>query len=299
MHVALTYFQAVVMGLLQGITELFPISSLGHSVLIPALLGWHNLVNSESATESFFLAFIVGLHVGTALGLFVYYRRTWFGLFRGLGRQVGAVRRDGVRSLVAVSNPSMDPRYRLLLILAVGTIPVGITGVVLEHQLRVLFAKPLAAAIFLTLNGLVLLAGERLRRSRGRHVSHLELKTMSPKVALAIGSSQILALLAGFSRAGLTMVAGLLGGLDHEDAANFSFLLATPVIFLAGALKVPDLLGPLGDGVRVQTLVGAACAGVAAFVSVRFLTRWFTTRTLTPFGIYCLVAGALCIVRFA
>jgi undecaprenyl-diphosphatase len=298
-HVTLTYFQAVVMGLVQGVTELFPISSLGHGVLVPALFGWHNLVSSQSATQSFFLVFLVGLHVGTAVGLIVFYRRTWAALMRGLGRQLSATRTNGVSSLWQLRDPDMDPSYRLLLILAVGSVPVGIAGLFLEKTLRELFAKPLAAAIFLTVNGVILLVGEGLLRSRGRHVKHQNLDTMTIPGALAIGSSQILALFAGISRSGVTMVAGLLGRLDHEEAANFSFLLATPVILLAGLYKLPSLMGSLGDGVRLQTLVGALCAMVAAYLAVRFLTRWFATKTLRPFGIYCLVAGLLCVVRFA
>jgi undecaprenyl-diphosphatase len=163
----------------------------------------------------------------------------------------------------------------------------------------VLFAKPLAAAIFLTLNGVILLVGERLRRNGGRHVQFKSLDTMSVRGAFAIGCSQIFALFAGISRSGISMVAGLMDGLDHEESANFAFLLATPVILLAGVLKLPDLMGPLGDGVRYQTLVGALCAMVTALISVRFLTKWFTTKTLTPFGFYSLVAGLLCVVRFA
>ena len=287
------------MGLTQGITELFPVSSLGHGVLLPGLLGWHNLVNSQSAQESFFLAFIVGLHVGTALGLLVYYRKTWIQLFRGLGRQVAGVREVGVASLWHLNEPETDPNYRLLFVLAVATVPVGIAGLLLEHKLRVLFAKPLAAAIFLTINGVILLVGERLRRNSGRHVRFKKLERISPSGAFAIGCSQILALFAGISRSGVSMVSGLMEGLDHEDSANFAFLLATPVIFLAGVLKLPDLLGPLGDGVRYQTLVGALCAMVTALISVKFLTRWFTTNTLTPFGFYSLVAGVLCVIRFA
>src|SRR5579863_5546603 len=287
------------MGLTQGITELFPVSSLGHSVLLPGLLGWHNLVNSQSKSESFFLAFIVGLHVGTALGLLGYYRKTWIALFRGLGRQLAAVPRSGVSSLWHLNEPDTDPNYRLLFIIGVATVPVGIAGLLLEHKFRVLFAKPLAAAIFLTINGVILLFGERLRRARGRHVAHQDLATLSVRTAFLIGCSQILALFAGISRAGSSMVAGLLAGLNHEDAANFSFLLATPVILAAGLLKIPDLFGPLGDGVRYQTLVGALCAGVAAYVAVRYLTRYFTTKTLTPFGIYSLLAGVACVIRFA
>jgi undecaprenyl-diphosphatase len=298
-HPSLTYFQAIVMGLSQGITELFPVSSLGHSVLLPALLGWHNLVNSQSASESFFLAFIVGLHVGTALGLLVYYRKTWIALSRGLGRQLRGVRAHGVSSLWHLSDTEMDKNYRLLFVLAVATVPVGIAGLLLEHTLRVLFAKPLAAAIFLSINGVILLLGERLRRNSGRHVKFKPLETLSARGAFAIGCSQILALFAGISRSGISMVAGLMDGLDHEDSAHFAFLLAKPVILLAGVLKLPDLLGPLGNGVRYQTIVGAACAMVTAMISIKFLTKWFTTKTLIPFGFYSLVVGLLCVVRFA
>src|SRR5579863_481938 len=287
------------MGLTQGITELFPVSSLGHSVLLPGLLGWHNLVNSQSKSESFFLAFIVGLHVGTALGLLGYYRKTWIALFRGLGHQLVGVREAGVSSLWRLNEPDTDPNYRLLFVIAVATVPVGIAGLLLEHKLRVLFAKPLAAAIFLTINGVILLIGERLRRNNGRHVQFKKLERLSPGGAFAIGCSQIFALFAGISRSGISMVSSLMEGLDHEESANFSFLWATPVILLAGILKLPDLMGPLGDGVRYQTVVGAVCAMVTAVLSVKFLTRWFTTKTLIPFGFYSLVVGGLCVIRFA
>jgi undecaprenyl-diphosphatase len=298
-HPTLSFFQAIVMGIVQGVTELFPVSSLGHGVLVPALLGWHNLVSTQSANQNFFLVFLVGLHVGTALGLLVFYRRTWYELFRGLFVQLGRTREEGVSSLWRLNAPTVDRKYRLLALLAVGSIPVGIVGIVLQNKLRELFAKPLAAAIFLTINGLVLLTGEAIRRGRGRHASLEKLDTVSPKSALAIGSAQVFALLAGISRSGVTMVAGLFDGLDHKDAANFAFLLATPVILLAGLYKLPELFGTLGHGVRLQTLVGALFAMVTAYLAVRFLTRWFATRTLTPFAIYCLIAGALCVIRFA
>jgi undecaprenyl-diphosphatase len=295
----LSYFQAIIMGLTQGITELFPVSSLGHSVLLPGVLGWHNLVNSQSKSESFFLAFIVGLHVGTALGLLGYYRKTWIALFRGLGRQLASVPKSGVSSLWRLDEADTDPNYRLLFVIAIATVPVGIAGLLLEHKLRVLFAKPLAAAIFLTINGVILLIGERLRRNSGRHVQFKKLERLSPSGAFAIGCSQIFALFAGISRSGISMVSSLMEGLDHEESANFAFLLATPVILLAGVLKLPDLMGPLGDGVRYQTIVGALCAMVTAVISVKFLTRWFTTKTLIPFGFYSLVVGGLCVIRFA
>lgn len=287
------------MGLVQGLTELFPVSSLGHGVLVPALLGWHNLVASQTQTESFFLAVLVAMHVGTALGLVVYYRRTWRTLLGGLVVQVRRTRENGLGSLWRLGDPRIEPRYRVLALLAIGSVPVGIVGLALQSKLRVLFARPLDTAIFLIVNGVILLLGEWLVRTRGRHARTLHTSTLLAGRALGIGSSEVLALLAGISRSGVTMVAGLASGLDHEEAANFSFLLATPVILLAGLDKIPSLLGPLGDGVRAQALVGALVAMVSAYGATRFLLRWFRTRTLTPFAIYSVVAGVLCAVRFA
>jgi undecaprenyl-diphosphatase len=300
----LSYFQAIVIGLLQGVSELFPVSSLGHSVLVPAFFGWHNLVGAQSADESFYLAFLVGLHVATALALLVYYRRDWIRIVSGMWRSLWSRRLD-------------SPDARLGWLLVAATIPVGLTGLIFEHPLRTLFAKPLAAGIFLTCNGVILLTAERLRRRSEARVlvaagapaeaeddgqlhagDGRRLDTLGPVEATGIGAAQILALFAGISRSGVTMAAGLFRGLDHEDAVRFSFLLATPIILAAGLYKIPDLLGPLGDGIRPQMLVGSICAAVAAYLSVRFLVRWFTTRTLTPFGIYCLIAGLLAVIRF-
>ncbi|OYV60892.1 MAG: hypothetical protein B7Z69_02670 [Actinobacteria bacterium 21-73-9] len=287
------------MGLVQGLTELFPVSSLGHGVLVPALLGWHNLVSSQTQTESFFLVVLVAMHVGTALGLLLYFRRTWLQLLAGLARQLRRTPETGVGALWRLRDPALDPHYRLLVLLALGSIPVGLVGLTLQSKLRELFAKPLATCVFLIVNGLILMLGEWLRRSRGRHARTVRVTSLSAGRTLGIGSSEVLALLAGISRSGVTMAAGLAGGLDHEGAANFSFLLATPVILLAGLDKVPALFGPLGDGVRTQALVGALVALVAAYAATRFLTRWFQTRTLTPFAVYCVVVGALCAARFA
>jgi undecaprenyl-diphosphatase len=287
------------MGILQGATELFPVSSLGHGVLVPGWLGWHNLVNSQSHSESFFLAFIVGLHVGTALALIIYYWKTWLDLVRSLGAQSSLVRQRGVRMAWALNDPATDANYRTLFLLVIATIPVGIVGVLFEHKLRVLFVKPLAASIFLTVNGVILAAGEMLRRNRARHAATTTVATLSPLRAVAVGTTQIGALFAGISRSGVTIVSGLRVGMDHEESANFAFLLATPVILLAGLLKIPDLFGPLGNGVRGQALVGALFAAGAAYLSVRFLVRWFTTKTLWPFAIYCLLAGVASIIRFA
>jgi undecaprenyl-diphosphatase len=295
----ISYFQAIVIGLLQGVTELFPISSLGHSVLLPAWLGWDNLVSAQSAQESFYLAFVVALHVATAVALLIYFRQDWLRIISGFFRTVRNRRIE-----------TSDEWMAWLLIVA--SIPTGVLGLIFEHSLRTLFAKPLAAAVFLTANGMFLLAGERYRRRASVHTlvaanepaamlgeTCRRLDTLEIKEAGAIGFAQAASLFAGISRSGITMVAGLARGLDHEDAARFSFLLATPIIFAAGAYKVPDLVGHLGDGIRAQALVGALFAAAAAYVSVSFLTRFFRTRMLTPFAIYCLIAGAVSILRFA
>jgi undecaprenyl-diphosphatase len=286
-----SFLQAVVIGLIQGVTELFPVSSLGHSVLIAGWLGWDSLLAGQSADESPYLAFLVGLHVATAIALVAFFWRDWVAIIGGFVR---SIRRRRIETT----------HERMAWLLVIATIPVGLFGLVFEHSLRTLFAKPIAAAIFLTVNGVLLLAGERLRRRTVHPVgaavaTRTKLETLRTGDAVIIGTSQIGALFAGISRSGITMVAGLLHGLDHEDAARFSFLLATPVIFAAGVYKLPDLAGPLGDGIRLQVLVGSLCAGAAAYVAVRFLTRWFHSRTLTPFAVYCLIAGIISIVHFA
>jgi len=295
----LSYFQAIVIGVLQGVTELFPISSLGHSVLIPAWLGWDQIVSAQSAGESFYLAFVVALHVATALALLVYFREDWIRIIGGFFRTLRTRRLE-------------TPDERMAWLLIVATIPAGLTGLALEHSLRTLFAKPLSAAIFLTVNGVILLVGERVRRrtqvrklveehptahsatEEGRRLDTLEFKE-----AGAVGVAQVGALFAGVSRSGITMVAGLVRGLDHEDAARFSFLLATPIILAAGVYKIPDLAGHLGDGIRGQAWVGSLFAGLSAYASVRFLMRFFETRNLLPFAIYCIAFGAISIIHFA
>jgi undecaprenyl-diphosphatase len=193
------------------------------------------------------------------------------------------------------------------------TIPAGITGLLLEHSLRTLFANPLAAAVFLTLNGLILLTTEHLRRRAPGHrpVTVSDEGAAPARVNIAIGQQvsrrdagvigvlQTFALLPGISRSGVTMSGGLLRGLTHEEAVHFSFLLATPIILAAGLLKVPDLVGPLGNGIRAQVAVGSVTAFVSALVAARFLQRWFRTRTLVPFAVYCLVAGGISSFHFA
>jgi len=230
--------------------------------------------------------------------LFVYFWRDWFEI---IGDLIRSARRREV----------VSPAARLGLLLIVATIPAGLIGVLFEHELRVVFAKPFAAAAFLTVNGAILLGGEAIRRRpRVRALAATDPQQVNPEPgrrveslsfgeAIFVGVAQVGALFAGISRSGITIVAGLVRGLDHEDAARFAFLLATPIIFAAGVYKLPDLFGKLGDGVRMQSLVGAIFAAAGAYVSTRFLVRFFRTQTLWPFGVYCLVAGIACMIRFA
>ncbi len=350
----LTYAEAMVVGLIQGVTELFPISSLGHNVLIPALIGgsWAKDLN-VSAPESPYLAFIVGLHVATALAMIIYFWRDWLRIIRGL-----------VSSLASLRIVTADQRLAWMIILA--TIPVGIAGLALEHLFRVVFSRPIPTALFLAVNGVILLGGERVRKRRdgtrpaagqiaagwpgepalatagaaigpeapdgwagfdagaGTEQASTDPASTDPastdpastdqaagpesqaeaiaadgrlagmpyRRAVLIGTAQILALLPGISRDGVVMVTGMVKGLSRADAARYSFLLSAPVILAAGVLKVPDLLGPLGNGIRGQVLLGSVLSGVGAYLSLRFLVRYFAqARSLAPFGIYCLVAG--------
>jgi undecaprenyl-diphosphatase len=375
----MTYLEASVVGLIQGVTELFPVSSLGHNVLIPALIGgsWAADLN-VAKPESPYLAYIVGLHVATAIAMMIYFWRDWV---RIIGGFFSSIRDREVRTV--------DQKMAWMIVLA--TIPVGLVGLKFEHTFRVLFGEPIRAAIFLMINGVILFAGEKFRTKKSRaadaeleaeaamadgrqvaaagaaasgtpasagassgtsasasasagaasgggasggaavpgatvagasavpagaapgghgaamHASGqraarqlevsraVEADTRLSKIgywqALLIGSAQILALFAGISRDGVVMVTGMFRGLSRQDAARFSFLLSTPVILAAGVLKVPDLTGPLGDGIRGQILVGSVLSGVGAYLSVRFLMKYFQTRTLTPFAVYCLVFG--------
>jgi len=332
----LTFAEAIIVGLIQGTTELFPVSSLGHNVLIPALVGgsWANDLNVAKA-ESPYLAFVVGLHVATAIGVTVYFWRDWVRIIGGF-----------FTSIARREIKTADQKLAWMIIVA--TIPVGLTGLIFEHSFRVIFGVPSRAAIFLIVNGIILYAGERFRTRKSREADQQVMKEREAEPALVtagrgpgtaravgarvggahtsgqrairqhemvsaiqadrritsftfwqavlIGSAQILALLAGISRDGVTMVAGMFRGLSREDAARFAFLLATPVILAAGVLKIPDLLGPLGNGIRPQIIAGSLVAGIAAYLSVRFLMKYFQTRTLTPFAIYCLVFGLASVI---
>ena len=281
----ITYWQAIILGLVQGVTELFPVSSLGTSVVLPKLFGWDIHQN-----DPYFLTFLVATHLATAIVLLLFFWRDWVRIVKGLGRSL----RDR-----GIGEGDADAKLGWLLV--VGTIPAGILGLLLEHSLRALFASAQSAAFFLMLNGLMLFGAEALRRRApqtdvddDRRIARL----MSFPNAFFVGAAQALALIPGFSRSGATMGGGLVVGLSHKDAARFSFLLATPIIGAAALLKLPELFGSDGDGIRGQALVASLCAAGAAFVSVRFLMRYFETRTLIPFAVWCLAFGAGCTAYF-
>jgi undecaprenyl-diphosphatase len=322
----LTYLQAMVIGLLQGVSELFPVSSLGHSIIIPALIGgdWARNLNM-TADKSPYLSFVVAVHVATAVALIVFYREDWARIISGL---VSSIRNRRIST--------SSERLGWLLIAA--TVPVGLVGLAFERVIRTTLGRPVVAALFLTLNGVLLYVVERLRNrsSAGAPATTAAATTGRAGVdgdtsgddgppvlvnatrastaaahgdvaagaaaddrlgargwgeSIGIGSAQILALLPGFSRSGATIAAGLVRGLDHEDAARFAFLLATPVILAAGLLKLPELAGPEGNGILGQVAAGSVVAGVGAYLSLRFLTRYFHTHTLIPFAVYCTLAG--------
>ncbi|HEY7965711.1 MAG TPA: undecaprenyl-diphosphate phosphatase [Solirubrobacteraceae bacterium] len=289
----LSYFQAIILGLLQGVTELFPISSLGHTVLFPTLFGWHNLVKAQSASESFWLAFVVLLHVGSALGLLVYYWRDWVEIIGAFFHTL-ATRRIST------------PPERLAWLIIVASIPAAVFGLAFEHQLRTITAKPEVASIFLVVNGFLLLGAELARRRAAVRELAIregakpdggrELDTLDFREAGIIGVAQSSALIAGISRDGVCMGSGLARGLDHSDSARFAFMLATPIILGAGIIKIGDITGRLGNGIRGQALVACLVAAVAALFTVRFLVRWFRSQTLTPFAVYCLLFGTAMVV---
>ncbi|HMM48766.1 MAG TPA: undecaprenyl-diphosphate phosphatase [Miltoncostaeaceae bacterium] len=277
----ITYLQSAVLGALQGVSELFPISSLGHSVVIPQLLGWDIHQN-----DAYFLAFLVATHLATALVLLGFFFRDWLRIFRGLGRSIR--RRE-------IAPADTDARLGWLLI--VGTVPAGIAGLLLEHTLRHLFASAHVAALALMVNGVLLLGAQRLRRrapADGPEQPDARIaRGLSWRSALGVGAAQALALIPGISRSGAAMGGGLLAGLCHEGGGRFAFLLATPIIGAAAILKLPELMGPAGDGVRGPALVGALFAAGSAYLAVRVLMRYLRAHTLTPFGIYCLLAGGV------
>jgi undecaprenyl-diphosphatase len=278
-----TFLQALFMGLLQGATELFPVSSLGHAVLVPSLLRW-----SFKQSDASFVPFLVLLHLGTASALLILYRAQWVAIIRGF-------------FTAAVRGRIASDSERLAMLLMVGTLPTAILGVFLENRIKALFASPSEAAAFLIVNGALMLGAELLRRRAERRAT-LEDKPRAEQeerftdaahisfwAAALVGACQSLAFIPGISRSGVTIAGGLLAGLRHEEAARFSFLLATPVILGAGLVEVPQLFSP---GVPIgEYFAGAVLAGIAAYASARFLLRYFRSGRLDPYGWYCLAAG--------
>jgi undecaprenyl-diphosphatase len=268
--------QAILLAIVQGVTELFPVSSLGHAVVLPHLFGWN--IDQESPT---FLPFLVMLHVGTALALLVYFWRDWWQLISAL--------------LTRERDPAAVEARRVLLLLVLGTIPAGLLGLIFRSRLASVFADYHVVAEFLVLNGVLLAAGELLRRRAGS----AQLATLRPIHAVIIGAAQALALLPGFSRSGASMVGGLIVGLDHQSAARFSFLLATPIILAAAVLEVPRLLRPEARGALGPALIGGVVSGVLAYMSTAVLMRYFKQQevnALLPFAVYCALLGAATLV---
>ena len=274
----MSIWQAFWLALLQGATEILPVSSLGHGVILPSLLGWH--INQESPT---FVPFFVVLHLGTATALLIFFRREWASVIRGF---FGTLR---------ARNRKEDPEGRLAWLLVAGTVPAGLVGLVFEKALSANFARPTLAATFLVVNGIVLLVGERLRQRQDKAGA----SELSFWQAVAVGTSQVLALIPGISRSGITVVGGLASGLSAEVAARFSFLLATPIILAAGVLEVPKLVGLGTPRTLAVALFGGVVAGLAAYGSTALLMRLFHRReveTLGPFGYYCIGAGLLALL---
>ena len=277
----ISYFEAVLLGLLQGLAELFPISSLGHTVLIPAVLHWP----LDRSTDAF-LSFLVLTHLATALVLLGFFWRDWVKIVLGVLRSLRdrEVRRD-------------DTYAQLGWLIVVSTIPAGFVGLLFQEQLQAIFASATVVSIALVLNGVLLYSVEALKRGKPAEGAPDDkaLAALSYLQAFLIGVAQCLALIPGFSRTGSAMAGGLLSGLSHENAGRYSFLLATPIILAAAVLKVPDLFSHGGQGVG-EAFAGAAAAAVSAFFSVRFLVKYFETQSLRPFAIYCVIAGAIAFV---
>jgi len=289
-------WQTLFLALLQGVTELFPISSLGHTVILPGLFGWGNLTSDTACGgQSCFLPLIVALHLGTSIALLIYFWRDWLQVGQTLVKSVkeGEVH-QGTQEWVSW-------------LIIIGCIPAGLLGVFLETPLKQLFASPLIAAIFLVVNGVVLFVGESLRRRaeadfkllspKEREARFRPLTSLSWKEALLVGSAQSLALIPGFSRSGMTIVAGLGVRLTHEDSARYSFLLGTPIIFAAAILEVP-LLFQQALSTQLLIFAGMVVSGIAAFLSTKFLMKYFETGRLDPFAYYCWAVGIIALVLF-
>jgi len=290
----LNIWQIIFLAVLQGVTELFPISSLGHSVIIPGLLGWGNIINDTSCGgQSCFLPIIVALHLGTSIALVIYFWRDWLQIALTLVKNIkeGEVH-TGTEEWVSW-------------LIIIGTIPAAIFGVLLETPLKRVFASPAIAAAFLIVNGSILFAGERMRRraeekmtfttAKEREANFRSLSSLTWKEALIVGFVQSLALIAGISRSGVTMVAGLGVRLNHEDAARYSFLLGTPLIGLAALLEVPQLVGQTAQ-IWFYVIIGMIVSGIVAYLCTKFLMKYFETGRLYPFAYYCWVVGIASLV---
>jgi undecaprenyl-diphosphatase len=292
----LNIWQVLFLALLQGVSELFPISSLGHTVIFPGLFGWGNLeLNTACGGKSCFLPIITSLHLGTSIALIIYFWRDWLQFIRTV---LNSIKTAEVRK---------GSEEWVTWLVIIGCVPVGLLGVFLQHPLEKLFASPLLTAGFLVVNGSVLFLGEALhRRAEGqlqglspieREAHFRPLKSLSWKEALIVGCGQALALLPGFSRSGMTIVAGLGVRLTHEDAARFAFLTGAPVILAAALIEVPQLFHQPA-GTLLLVVVGMIVSGVAAFLSTKFLMKYFETGRLDPFAYYCWAAGLISVILF-
>ena len=283
-----TYSQAIITAIIQGITELFPVSSLGHAILIPAWIGgsFKDFISEENHS---YLLITIAMHLASVIALFLVFRKRWF---RILNQTMFSLRKKDYK----------NPQFRVLSYIIIATIPVGVLGVLFSDFFQSLFGKPLYTGGFLMLNGLILLAAERLVRKNENHLvndSDLEIAThLNSKSAFFIGVGQAAALFAGISRFGITMSAGLLRKLNHSTASDFAFLLSLPVILGASIVKLPELFTTEAKNMLGPILVGCLVSGICTYISVKFLVNWFKTRTLYPFAIYCLILGLASVVRF-
>ena len=283
-----TYGQAVLIGFIQGITELFPISSLGHAILIPAWIGgsFGEFISEENEA---YLLITIAMHLASSVALFLVFRKRWIRLISGTVKAV-------------VSKNFQSTSFRVLSYIVIATIPVGILGLAFGDYFQSIFGKPQYSALFLALNGLLLIIAERLSRrdiTTELQDSDAEIdRRVNAKTAVAIGFGQSLALFAGISRFGVTMSAGLLRKLNHSVASDFAFLLSLPVIVGASIIKLPELFTTNANELLGQILLGSVISFIATYISVTFLVRWFKTKTLYPFAIYCLVFGMFSFARF-
>lgn len=284
-----TYTQAIIIGFIQGITELFPISSLGHAILIPAWIGgsFRDFISEENKA---YLLITIAMHLASSIALFLVFRRRWLNL---IGGTFIAIKSRGFQST----------QFRVLSYILIATIPVGALGLIFGDYFQSIFGKPAFSAAFLTINGLLLIAAERMSKGSavvqtGDSDSQID-QNINSKSALAIGFGQSLALFAGISRFGITMSAGLLRKLNHSVASDFAFLLSLPVIVGASLVKLPELFTTDAKQLLSQILVGSVVSFIATYISVTFLVRWFKTKTLYPFAIYCLIFGIASFLRFS